>query len=459
MIPERFGACRVIEEIGHGPLTVVYRAVQEPLGRTVAVKALRSTITPASPLAAQLEREAHLLAELSHEGILALYDFVRTDEAMWMVLEHVEGVSLATLLEKAHGGIGLSAALSIALEVAGALAHAHARGVVHRDVKPANILLSQSGRVKLCDFGIAHDDRLPSTPEPIEGTGGFGTPAYMSPEQVLGEPVDARTDLFSLGIVLFQMLAGVRPFDAPDARAVTQRIRHDAPTRLIDVAPSTPPALERVALQCLEKKPDDRMSSADELIAELSRVATELGVATSAAEITRVLAAHGFATIEEERGSDAHAHANANAPRARAADRPRGIGRAAFGQLFVLFAMILGAGAIQANAQAGDSAADTRGEALELLPEKGGALRVVARPWASVYVDGQLVDVTPFARPIPLRAGEHDVSFRHPIAPDEKRTVRIQKGETAFVEVEMKVPEPPAPPPPSATAAPTSSTP
>src|SRR4051812_21118001 len=123
--PERLGACRILAIIGHGPLTVVYRAVQEPLGRTVAVKALRGTITPTSPLATQLEREAHLLAELQHDGIVALHDFVRTEETMWLVLEHVEGASLAALLDRAPGGLSKEAALSITYAVAGALAHAH----------------------------------------------------------------------------------------------------------------------------------------------------------------------------------------------------------------------------------------------------------------------------------------------------------------------------------------------
>jgi eukaryotic-like serine/threonine-protein kinase len=450
MIPERLGSYRILEAIGQGPLTVVYRAVQEPLGRTVAIKALRDSISPSSPLASQLEREAHLLATLGHEGILTLHDFVKTDEVMYMVLEHVDGMSLASLMERAPKGLGAAAALSIAAAVAAALAHAHERGVVHRDVKPANILLSLEGQVKLADFGIAHDERLPSSPEPIEGTGGFGTPAYMSPEQVLGEGLDARSDVFSLGIVLYQMLAGVRPFDAPDARAITQRIRHDAPTPLLQVAPSVPAQTARLVERCLEKAPEHRHPSAAALIDAIERTAAELELTPSPREVVAALLKAGF--IEQPTAQ------RAAAPRASAPAR-EGLGRAAAGQLFVLFSMVLGGSAIQSNVQGAEVFATERGEALELVPEKAAALRVLARPWAAVYIDGQLVDTTPFARAIPLRAGEHEVLLRHPSAPDERRVLKLAEGETALVEAEMKVPPPPAPPPPPPSAAPTSSTP
>src|SRR5262249_17632559 len=156
-------------------------------------------------------REAELLAKLNHDNILELYDFVRTEAAMWLVLEYVDGVSLADLLAKSER-LPIHTALAIGLVIARALNHAPDRGIIHRDIKPANVLVSKRGEIKLVDFGIAHDDRVPSSPEPLEGGSTFGTPAYMSPEQILGEPLDGRTDIFSLGVVLYQMIAGVRPF-------------------------------------------------------------------------------------------------------------------------------------------------------------------------------------------------------------------------------------------------------
>jgi serine/threonine-protein kinase len=450
-VPARLGACRVVELLGQGPLTVVYRAVQEPLGRVVAIKALRSTISPSSPLAAQLEREAHLLASLHHENIVGLHSFVRTEEAMWLEIEHVDGPSLATLLERSPRGIGVAAAVEIGAAVAAALAHAHERGVVHRDVKPGNVLLSADGAVKLADFGIAHDERLPSSPEPIEGVGGFGTPAYMSPEQALGERLEPRSDLFSLGIGLYQMLAGVRPFDAPDVRTITQRIRHDAPEPLRKIAPQTPPDLERLVTRCLEKLPEHRPDTARALAAALRQVGDALDPPAGRREVVAAMARAGF--------GNQPAPSTVTQGRAAVAPRREGVGRAAAGQLFVLFSMVLGGSAIQLNAPAYEGSAE-RGEMLELVPEKAGSLRVLARPWASVYVDGQLIDVTPFAAPIPLRAGEHEVILRHPSAPEERKVIKLSEGDSTLVEVEMKVPpEPPRPAPSAPPPAPTSSTP
>src|SRR5258706_9633102 len=255
-IVEVFGNCRVIGQIASGPLTDVYHAVQEPLGRHVAVKALRSTIAPSSPFASHLAREAGLLAKLHHDNILELYDFVRTEAAMWLVLEYVDGVSLAEVLSKSER-LTLHGAIAIGLEIAKALGHAHERGIIHRDIKPANVLVSRRGEIKLVDFGIAHDDRVPSSPEPLEGGSTFGTPAYMSPEQILGEPLDARTDIFSLGIVLYQLVAAVRPFDGPDTKTTAHRIRHSEPHSLVSNTVPVPRGFERVVMRCIEKLPAD----------------------------------------------------------------------------------------------------------------------------------------------------------------------------------------------------------
>jgi len=440
--PERLGDCRILEIIGQGPLTVVYRAVQEPLNRPAAVKALRSSVAPSSSLALQLEREAHVLASLRHGGIVTLFGFVRSDEAMWLVLEHVAGPSLASLLERSKSGLGTPAALSVALFLAEALAHAHERGVIHRNLRSEHVLLSNDGDVKLTEFGVAHDERLPSSPEPIEGSSGFGTPANMSPEQILGEPLDARSDVFALGVLLYQMLSGVHPFEAPDARAVTQRIRHDTPS-LLRAAPQVPPPLERLVAQCLEKLPDHRYASAASLASALRRLADELDIPTGRREIVGALARAGLGGHQVLSTAPHGGHRP---------QRSEGIGRAAAGQLFVLFTMILGGSAIQANAPGIDAGFD-RHEVLELVPERPASLRVLARPWASVYVDGQFVDTTPFARPIPLRSGEHGVLLRHPAAPEERRFIKPGLNETVLVEVEMKVPPPPAPRP-SATPPP-----
>jgi eukaryotic-like serine/threonine-protein kinase len=220
-----FDGFRIVSELGSGTMSTVYKAMQEPLGRVVALKVLKGTISPSSPFAAQLEREAQILSDLAQSNITVLHGFVKTEAEMYLILEHVEGFSLADVLAKAPT-LSADVAASIGAEVARGLAHAHERGIVHRDIKPANVLLSLRGDVKIADFGIAQRvktpegeaarARLPSADEPITKLGdaaAFGTPAYMSPEQILGEVVDARSDIFSLGVVLYQMLSGTRPFE------------------------------------------------------------------------------------------------------------------------------------------------------------------------------------------------------------------------------------------------------
>ncbi|HVZ35870.1 MAG TPA: serine/threonine-protein kinase, partial [Polyangiaceae bacterium] len=232
----RIGNCRILEEIGSGGMATIYRAVQEPLGRTVAIKALKPSIAVDSQFARRFEREAHFMASLQHENILHVYDFLKQDGSMFIVMEYVKGIDLFDLLEKRRM-LPVDVAAIIALAVARALDYAHFRGIVHRDVKPANIIISRQGEVKLMDFGIARDDSQGDLTE--TGTG-LGTPSYMSPEQILGDKLDFRSDQFSLGIVLYQMLTGKKPFVEDESHTVMQKIRLDryvSPRRLNPLVP------------------------------------------------------------------------------------------------------------------------------------------------------------------------------------------------------------------------------
>jgi len=438
-----FGACRVTEQLGSGALSTVYKAVQEPLGRTVAIKALKSTVGPSSPFAAQLEREARVLGELGHPNVVLLYDFVKNESEMYLVLEHVDGWSLAELLKKAEARklrLSHEAVAALACQVARALAHAHERSVVHRDVKPQNLLVSRRGEVKLCDFGIAQRERLPSADIPFSPQDGppagdhaaFGTPAYMSPEQILGESVDARSDLFSLGVVLYQLLTGIRPFDAPtskDKRAASQRIRRDPPPPIRTRAPDVPRALEKITMRLLEKLPDDRHGSADEvalLLEDVVRTKTRDGAAHV---VARALGEAGL--MPAKRGA-----APAPLTTLTAKDNLRGtvIGLGTLGVAFVI-----GAAVVQTTSPVQRASANVGAAPLALAPEKAGALRVLASPWAEVRVDGQYVETTPFARSIPLTPGMHWVTLAHPNAPEEKREVTVAPGETVLVDVTMHV--------------------
>ena len=179
------------------------------------IKALGQNILPSSPFASTLEREARLLSELDHPGIVKVHDFVKRGDRMWLVLEHVDGVTLEELLNRAKR-LSEAAALAIGLRLTEALAHAHEHSVVHRDLSSKNVFISKRGEVKLLNFALAVDERMPTAPELLDGSTGYLGPVYMSPEQILGEPADPRSDSFSVGVILYELLSGVRPFEGPE---------------------------------------------------------------------------------------------------------------------------------------------------------------------------------------------------------------------------------------------------
>ncbi|GMV17032.1 MAG: serine/threonine protein kinase [Polyangiaceae bacterium] len=428
-----FDGCQVLEKLRSGPVADLYHAVQQPLGRPVLVKALSSSILPSSPFAASLEREARVLAELHHPNILHVHDFVRREDRMWLVLEYVDGWALDELLRVVKKLPPLTAA-AIVLEVGRALEHAHRHGVVHRDVQPKNVMVSKRGHVKLLNFSVAVDGRLPTAPELLDGATSFGGPLYLSPEQILGEPADPRSDLFSLGVVLYELLAGARPFDAPDDRTAAQRIRHDAAPPLGRSVSGVPATLERIAQRCLEKMPSDRFASTEEMVLALERFLGEAGVTSSHREIARALVQSGL-TEEAPRSV-----LDTSAVLAEPAEAPP-VSWALKGFLACLAAIVVvGAGLHWlASRQEGRTAARGGPAELALSPKRPAFLRVVADPWAHVVVDGQRVDTTPFARAIPLGAGTHYVRLEHPNAPTERRTITLVPGETVLLDVKMRI--------------------
>jgi serine/threonine-protein kinase len=428
-----FDGCDAVEKVEIGPVVEVYRATQAPLGRRVTIKALAQSIVPESPFAGALEREARLLAQLGHPNLIGLYDFVRRGDRLWLVLEFVDGWTLAQVLKKMRV-LPQAAAAAVARAIAEGLAHAHERGIVHRDVRPTNVLISKTGEVKLTDFGVASDERLPTAPEILDGSGQQPSLAYASPELVLGEAPDPRSDLFSLGAVLYELVAGRTPFGAADDPEATVRIRNEPPPPLGRFVPELAPALERVVQRCLQKLPAHRYQTAGELGEALDAALVELGVEPRAA-LLWALADGGL----EVRGAPPKTKAEAARPNAQ------GLLRIAL--VLGCFAVLMASGGFvieqlarrsgRADVEPGNSGR------LELVPKTPGYVRVVVQPWASVVVDGEAFDTTPFARPIPLSPGTHYVRLEHPQAPTERRTIELVAGETVLLDVTMKVRRPP----------------
>lgn len=429
----KFGSYETVSELGAGAIANVYLATQEPLGRKVAIKALKATIPPSSTFATQLEREARVLSGLSHPNIVLLLDYVKTEGQMYLVLEYIAGFSLAELLAK-KPKLRPEMVAAIGAEVARGLGHAHGRGVVHRDVKPANVILSRQGEVKIVDFSIAHRERLPSADEPATFDGEtpargthatFGTPAYMAPEQLLGEAVDPRSDLFSFGVVVYQLLCGARPFERPgEKRAPAHAARTSPAVQLRQRAPDVPRALERVVMRCIEKHPADWPMSADAVADELAdfvRSRTELS--------SRELVRGALASVHLVAG-EAPLLARAAAPRLPLLQTPWSL--ALFGA-----ALALGLGVVRATDR--DAAQKALVAEGPLVPQRPGFLRVLATPWADVAVDGQHACTTPVARAIPLAPGVHFVRFTHPSAPAVTKRVTLRANETETLDVTMDV--------------------
>jgi tetratricopeptide (TPR) repeat protein len=263
---------RVIERLGEGGVGVVYRAWDERLERDVALKVLSGRAAGSGDAGERIAQEARTLSRLDHPGIATVFDLDRVDGVAFLVMEFVRGATLAERL--AQGPVPEAEALAIALQAADALAAAHEQGVIHRDFKPANVMLTVRGHVKVLDFGLAAclDETTVTATAPTQRIGLTGTVPYMAPEQLLGRAADAVDDVFSFGAVLFELVTGRPPFAAPALAALTDAILHAAPPAPRALRPELSAETEAVILRCLEKRPVDRYASARALADDLRRV-------------------------------------------------------------------------------------------------------------------------------------------------------------------------------------------
>src|SRR5829696_8158129 len=271
----RLGPYEIIEPAGAGGMGDVYRAHDVRLNRDVAVKTIKG------PFTERFEREARAISALNHPNICTLHDVGEHEGSGYLVMEYIDGKPIA-------GPLPVEQAIAYGVQICEALHAAHRKGIVHRDLKPANILLTKQG-VKLLDFGLAKLG-MPAGSSVVSGSGSaaaleqatvaaltgahtvVGTPQYMAPEQIEGRDVDARSDIFAFGCVLYEMLTGQRPFDGQTPSSVMAAILATKPRPLEELLPLTPPALERIVSRCLAKDPEDRWQSARDIASELQWV-------------------------------------------------------------------------------------------------------------------------------------------------------------------------------------------
>jgi eukaryotic-like serine/threonine-protein kinase len=283
MIGKQLGPYRIERQLGAGGMGEVYLAVDGRLDREVAIKILPPEASDDDAMIERFRREARAISSLSHSNICALYDIGREHDTDYLVMELLDGETLADRL--ARGALPLDQALTFAGQIADALGTAHRRGIVHRDLKPGNVMLTSAG-IKLLDFGLAKLQKQPAALEggaptammtaksPLTGEGTImGTFQYMSPEQIEGQSVDGRSDIFAFGALLYEMVTGRPAFGGASAASLIGAIMHSEPTPLAELLPVTPPALDRIVRKCLAKQPDKRWQNALDLRDELIWIA------------------------------------------------------------------------------------------------------------------------------------------------------------------------------------------
>ena len=284
MVGRRVQQYQFIEKLGAGGMGEIYKAQDTRLTRTVAIKVLPSSKSGDPERRRRFLQEAQAASGLNHPSIITIHDVISDGDTEFMVMEFVPGKTLNDLIPK--GGLRVPLLIKYALQMSDALSAAHAAGIVHRDLKPANVMVTESGLVKILDFGLAKmtDQAIPDdgatrtmasgAPLTVEGSI-LGTVSYMSPEQAQGKKVDARSDIFSFGAVLYEMATGQRAFEGESSLSTLSSILRDDPKPMSEVAPDVPPALEEVFTRCLRKNPDDRWQSMKEVQAALSMLKRE----------------------------------------------------------------------------------------------------------------------------------------------------------------------------------------
>ena len=288
MIGKTLAHYEILSKIGAGGMGEVYRARDTKLGRDVALKLLRSDIAGDEESRRRFLRESRAVASVTHPYVATLYDADESDGSLYLAIELVEGEALDSLLRRRP--LPIRDALRLGVEIAEGLASAHKAGVIHRDLKPGNVMVGPDGHAKILDFGLAklverrdaaaasELSRAETTTAPLTTENRIiGTPAYMSPEQARGDAIDSRSDVFSFGSTLYEMVTGKTPFPGPTNLEMLAAILHEQPSPATRHNPHVPPELEQLLRKCLEKDPRDRYQHAEDLAVDLRRIRPEFG--------------------------------------------------------------------------------------------------------------------------------------------------------------------------------------
>ncbi len=410
----KLGNYEVLDEIGRGGMAIVYKARQRSLDRIVAIKELDLKRSASDPRAGdRFELEAKAAASLHHPSIITVHDFWERGKKAYIAMEFVDGLELKEALD-VTGALDPRLATQIVIQVCGALQYAHERGIIHRDVKPGNIMLSRKGDVKLADFGIV----FVSGTTDLTTTGAIiGTPSYMSPEQIRDEEPGPASDVFSLGVVLYEAVTGSRPFSAQNEVALTHAILRKRPIKPRRLNKRISPRLSRVIMKCLRKKSHKRYATMDEMEAALVKTLPRR-TPDAARQIARLV------MVAEEPGTQ---EATIPLEPVRVASRTRHLlSLSGLVSLAVLFIILI----IPPLPWKGDLNS-------VIVDSQPSRLTIVAYPWAEVILDGKSLGYTPRVAPYQVPSGRHKLVLRNPELGTRTFDLTLKPGGSASVKIDF----------------------
>jgi serine/threonine-protein kinase len=445
----QLGRYKITGTLGRGAMGTVYKAHDPLIERSVAIKTVAChglSREEAEAFEQRFYREAKSAGRLNHPNIVTIHDVGRSDDLAYIAMELLTGRSLREVLDSGPV-LSLESIAEIAAQIADGLAFAHANDVVHRDIKPANIMVLDNDTVKIADFGVA---LLPNGSLTVDGTA-FGSPKYMSPEQVTGQKADGRSDIFSLGAVLYEMLAGCPPFSGDDLNAVLYQVMNSAPPLPSTCRPGLPRGFDRIVARALAKSPEKRYQNAAEMAVDLRKY-------HQFAQRALIKQSSGRAPALSEKVATAPGDATVRlTPLAAAPGRYARTLR--YGLPMLLLAVLVGGwllrpvttplAAVPALASTGnetqgalphDSLAAAQSPVVPVAAPSAstavppvmaeGRLRLAIAPWGEVYVDGKKAGVSPPLTEIRLPAGKHSIEIRNGTFAPHRKNVDLTTGAT-----------------------------
>ncbi len=365
-----YGRYEILKELGKGAMGVVYQAQDPQINRTIALKVLREDRVTSEDFVQRFLKEAMAIGRLSHPNIVTIYDVGRDHGTVYLAMEFLEGRPFNDIIREST--LSPTQIADLAIQLADSLDYAHKKGIVHRDIKPSNIMMTPEGKIKLTDFGIARIEDASMHQQTRAGEI-LGTPVYMSPEQVMGQQIDGRSDLYSLGVILYELAAGSRPYSGENLASIFRAITLDSPKDPAEINPGIPPGLSRLIMKSLNKKADDRFQTGSEM-------------------------AEAFRQFIKEMESTSQP----------AASEPRAVPYGAIIAAFVVIIISI-SGFLYISSRTKDTNAHVPIEqALELT-----SLKVESMPvGAQIFIDGSFKGKTPSLLEVPL--GKHEVRLSLP---------------------------------------------